>query len=145
LFGGLSEPNLYQYIEEKPPASIEWLETRYDKLEKRRSPSGGELWLNWALRDKTRQDYVGYCQSTVMLGGRASIAYVIFRERWRRGYASEAVERMLRFLRERLGVSVVFATVDLANIRSVRLLRRLGFEVSNADVATDTVFRKNLP
>src|SRR5256885_15929378 len=40
MFAVLSDPAIYEY-ENEPPPSLEWLRSRFTKLESRRSPSGG--------------------------------------------------------------------------------------------------------
>jgi ribosomal-protein-alanine N-acetyltransferase len=42
LFEGLSDPAAYRYIPQTPPASVEALQSRYEKLESRRSPDASE-------------------------------------------------------------------------------------------------------
>ena len=49
MFVVLSDPAIYTY-ENSPPPSVEWLRTRFEKLETRRSADGAELWLNWVVR-----------------------------------------------------------------------------------------------
>ena len=63
----------------------------------------------------------------------ANIAYVLFPSDWGQGYASEAVTEMLDFLAFAKGVTSFIADVDSRNVRSVRLLERLGFTVSKGD------------
>ncbi len=49
MFAVLGDPALYAY-ENEPPPSVEWLRTRFAKLESRRSGDGSEQWLNWVIR-----------------------------------------------------------------------------------------------
>lgn len=53
-----------------------------------------------------------------------------------RGYATEAVLEMMRFLRESLGVTIIRATVDARNEPSIRLAERLGFVATSRSVGT---------
>ena len=54
LFTGLTNPELYTYLEEAPPASKDWLAERFSVLAAG-APSGvGETWLNWVIEDSTR-------------------------------------------------------------------------------------------
>jgi hypothetical protein len=41
MFRVLSDPAIYEY-ENDPPASLEWLRARFERLESRRSPDGRE-------------------------------------------------------------------------------------------------------
>ena len=125
MFAVLSDPAIYEY-ENQPPASVEWLRTRFEKLESRRSADGTEQWLNWVVR-MTGSALIGYVQATVRGDGRASIAYELSSAYWGRGLARRAVDAMLDELVERYGVTTFDAVAKRENVRSIRLLERLGF------------------
>ncbi len=73
MFAVLSDPAIYEY-ENQPPPSLEWLRTRFTKLESRLSANGWEQWLNWVVRLPT-SELIGYVQATVHPNDRAAIAY----------------------------------------------------------------------
>jgi RimJ/RimL family protein N-acetyltransferase len=125
MFAVLSDPAIYAH-ENEPPPSVEWLRARFARLESRRSPRGDEQWLNWVLREP-RGGLVGYVQATVHADGRAAIAYVLSSAHWGRGLARAAIEAMIGELEERHGASRLTAVLKRANLRSLRLLERLGF------------------
>jgi len=136
MFAVLSDPAIYEY-ENTPPASLEWLRERYAKLESRRSPDGGQQWLNWVVRLRTGEP-IGYVQATVFAGGRAAIAYELSSRYWGRGLAREACEAMLSELAARYGVLDAHAVFKQRNHRSLRLLQRLGFAAANgAEIEPD--------
>lgn len=89
LYHLLQDKRIYEYIPASAPASLEYLEQRYQKLETRLSPNGTEVWLNWAVYIKEHQAYAGYIEATV-LPGVAKIAYVLAPQFWKQGYAYEA-------------------------------------------------------
>ena len=125
MFAVLSDPAIYQY-ENEPPASVEWLRERFARLESRRSDDGQQQWLNWVLRLRGA-GLIGYVQATVFPTGVAMIAYVLSSRYWGRGLAREACEAMLAELRAGYGVGGAWAVFKRANLRSLRLLERLGF------------------
>ena len=57
----------------------------------------------------------------------ARIGYSLSRAHWKKGYASEAVSRMLDYLFRDLFLHRVAADCDPENVASFRLLERLGF------------------
>jgi len=57
----------------------------------------------------------------------AVLGYDLLRTHWGRGYMAEAVEALLVYGFGELGFNRVEATVDPLNLRSVKLLVRLGF------------------
>ena len=57
----------------------------------------------------------------------ADLGYAIRRDRWNRGFATEAVAALLSAARIPLGLREVWATVDPANAASCRVMEKLGF------------------
>jgi RimJ/RimL family protein N-acetyltransferase len=130
MFAVLSDPAIYEH-ENEPPASLEWLRDRFAKLETRRSADGKELWLNWVVRLPSAE-LAGFVQATVE-GDRAAIAYVLASAHWGRGIARAAVEAMIAELAARHGVRTLTAELKRENLRSLRLLERLGFSLASPE------------
>jgi RimJ/RimL family protein N-acetyltransferase len=130
MFAVLSDPAIYEY-ENDPPESLEALRERYRRLESRRSADGRELWLNWVVR-LGDGPLIGYVQATVRPGGVAAIAYIFASAYWGRGFASRAVKALIGELGASHGVRELTAVFKRLNVRSRRLLERLGFELSDA-------------
>ena len=127
LYGQLLDGRLYAFIPQDPPASERELEDRYRRLSGRRSPDGGEAWLNWAAREKDAGGYVGILEATVFGDGTAAIAYTVFVPHQRKGFAAEGCKRVLGHLFEDYGVPTVVAEIDTRNDASVALVEALGF------------------
>ena len=125
MFAVLSDPAIYEY-ENEPPPSLEWLRVRFTQLESRRSADGQEQWLNWVIRLPT-SELIGYVQATVDADGRAAIAYELSSAYWGRGLARRAVQAMISELGQRYQVRRLTALFKHNNLRSRRLLERLGF------------------
>ena len=131
MFEVLSDPAIYAH-ENAPPASPEWLQERYRKLEMRQSADGSEQWLNWILR-ALDGSLLGCVQATVEADGQAFVAYELASAHWGQGLAAEAVAAMVEELHERYRVHTLLAVFKRSNLRSRRLLERLGFGVAPAD------------
>lgn len=128
MFFVLSDPAIYEY-ENAPPASVEWLRQRFTKLESRRSLDGTEQWLNWVIRLPSNE-LIGYVQATVVANettASATIAYELSSPHWGNGFASEAVRAMVEELAAHYLVTELSAVLKQQNLRSLRLLERLGF------------------
>jgi ribosomal-protein-alanine N-acetyltransferase len=125
MFAVLSDPAIYEY-ENQPPPSLEWLRARFTRLESRLSADGQEQWLNWVIRLPT-SELVGYVQATLDPNGRAAVAYELSSAYWGRGLAQQAVQAMISELVERYQVRKLTAVFKRKNLRSMRLLKRLGF------------------
>lgn len=137
----LGDPSIYRYLEESPPAQDE-LERRYKAWERRGSPDGQEIWLNWVVR--VQGEATGYVQSTVYRSARADIAYVFGSTWWGKSVAFEACQLMLGELHQHYGVQVARAVTRIDNLRSVRLLTRLGFTPQTDEVPSDDVGEQEL-
>ena len=131
MFVVLSDPAIYEH-ENEPPPSLEWLRARFTKLESRRSSDGQEHWLNWVIRLPT-SELIGYVQSTVRDNGRAAIAYALCSAFWGRGLAHQAVQAMISELVQHYQVRSLSAVLKRQNLRSRRLLERLGFSLATAE------------
>ena len=125
MFEVLSDPAIYTY-ENAPPKSLEWLRTRFEKLETRRSADGREQWLNWVIRLPSSV-LIGYVQATVRGDGSAGIAYELASAHWGMGLARRAVSAMMGELASHYQVTFFTAVAKRDNFRSTRLLERLGF------------------
>jgi RimJ/RimL family protein N-acetyltransferase len=124
LFSVLSDATLYEYTGGVPPASVAELRTRYARLEARHSPDGAELWLNWALSEAASGTSVGWFQATVT-ARYADLAWVVGTSWQRRGYATEAAQALIVWLR-RAGVKVVRARVHPRHVASQRVAANIG-------------------
>ncbi len=131
MFAVLGDPAIYEF-ENEPPPSLEWLRTRFTKLESRLSADGQEQWLNWVIRVPT-SELIGYVQATVRPDGYAAIAYELSSAYWGRGLARQAVQAMIFELVEHYQVRCLSAVLNRGNLRSMRLLERLGFSLASPE------------
>ena len=131
MFAVLSDPAIYEY-ENEPPPSLEWLRSRFTKLESRRSPNGSERWLNWVIRLPS-SELIGYVQATLHPDGRAAIAYELSSAYWGRGLAHRAVQAMIAELLQHYQVCSLSSVLKRENSRSMHLLERLGFSLASPE------------
>lgn len=127
MFALLYDPAIHEH-ENAPPSSLTWLSQRFAWLEARQSTDGQERWLNWVIRLLPSDELAGYVQATIYPDGRAAIAYELASIFWGRGLAQAAVAAMLAELAESYQVQRLTATLKRTNLRSLRLLQRLGFQ-----------------
>jgi RimJ/RimL family protein N-acetyltransferase len=134
MFAVLSDPQIYRYLDDEPPPSVEHLRSVYQRREKRQSPDGSEQWLNWVVWPGGSKP-VGVVQATIISSGAAWIAYVFGSQHWGKGYAHAATSAMMDHLVKVYGVTGFMATVETENARSIRLLERLSFRLATAQEA----------
>lgn len=126
MLAGLSDPALYTFVPQNPPASLDALAARYKRLESRSSPDGAEWWLNWAVR-LTDGDYVGDVQATVDEDNVATLAWTIFVPHQRKGYAKEAALKLREHLIGPFMAEKFNVFLDTRNKASIALVESLGF------------------
>ncbi|MEQ1686212.1 MAG: GNAT family N-acetyltransferase [Burkholderiaceae bacterium] len=126
MFEVLGDPALYRYLDHPAPPSVEHLREVYAGVEKRLSPDGSQVWLNWVVR-RAGEPPLGYVQATLLMNHTAWVGYVFSARHWGRGHATQAGRAMLEHLSIEHGVHRFLASVEAGNLRSIRLLERLGF------------------
>ncbi len=134
MFGVLSDPQIYRYLDYGPPPSVDYLRDVYTRLEGRKSPDGTQLWLNWVVR-RRGVGPMGYVQATVLPSGIAWIAYALSSKHWGRGYARMATHAMIEHLADAYGAARYLASVEAENRRSIGLLQRLSFRFATREEA----------
>ncbi|WP_433057965.1 GNAT family N-acetyltransferase [Dactylosporangium sp. CS-033363] len=88
----------------------------------------GEGWYQWAVETRDGGTMIGDVGVNRHDEGRqAEIGFTLAREHQGRGYAAEAVGRVVHHLLAEEGLHRVHASVDARNAPSARLLERLGF------------------
>lgn len=132
------DPRIYEFFPFDPPASLERLEERFANLEPGISPDGKEVWLNWLMRLKTAEVFVGHLQATVA-GEQALIAYTVFPSHWRKGYAIEGCREMIRHVFEDYDVKQIAALMDTRNAASIALVESLGLKRVGMTPGADTI------
>jgi [ribosomal protein S5]-alanine N-acetyltransferase len=126
LFEVLRDPQLYEFLDESPPKSVQELAEKLARSELRRSPDGKEHWLNWVVRAESGA-IAGYVQATVAESKETNIAYVFSTRFQGQGIASAAVGRMLQTVVAEYQATTLFIVAEAANLPSLRLAKRLGF------------------
>ena len=141
MFVLLSDPAIYAYGN-SAPASLAWLQERFERLASRRSPDCRQRWLNWVIRlpdgdgagngagavaGNAAGAVAGYVQATLDEHGQATVGYELGSAFWGRGLGTQAVAAMIDELGQHYRVTQLRATLHPDNQRSMRLLLRLGF------------------
>jgi RimJ/RimL family protein N-acetyltransferase len=125
LFTGLADPRLYTYVPEEAPTSLDALARRFEHLAAG-CPDHGEVWRNWVMFEGAAP--VGMLQASVYADRHAVIAYMLLYPFWGQGLAAEGVSWMLAELAAHDRAIRAEAYIDTHNERSLRLVRRLGFQ-----------------
>lgn len=142
----LDDPLLHTYIGGEP-LSAENLRAQYTRQSVGRSADGTERWLNWIVRDRGDGHVLGYVQATVtVVNGQscADVAWVIGSRYQRRGYATQAAQLMVDWLRLQ-GVRTITAHVHPEHAASGAVAAHLGLHPTAHVVDGETRWELTLP
>ncbi len=123
----LDDPELHTYIGGEP-ATLDALRATYARQVVGHSADGSERWLNWIVRRRDDGRAVGYVQaSATREEGRstAEVAWVIGTGHQGRGYAGEAAQLAVHWLRAQ-GVGTIVAHVHPDHLASIAVARKVG-------------------
>jgi ribosomal-protein-alanine N-acetyltransferase len=125
IFKGLSHPNVIPYYG-----------VQYKTLEETRVQMVyyGQLWRNgtgawWKITDNKTADKlgaIGYNNYNAQ-HNKCEIGYWLLPQYWGRGIASEALQRLLGYLFDRIGLHRIEALVEVENLASGNVARNAGF------------------
>lgn len=107
-----------------------WLDPMNERLLETDTEEQVRRWVEgaWGVWERETGELVG--DSTLFFAeehGEWELAYGIRRDRWGRGYASEAAQACIRHGFEHLALERIVADVDPENVASVRVLEKVGF------------------
>ena len=126
LFAIFSDPDVMRYWDSGP------LKSRGEArllLEDIREGFRTRRLFQWGIADFASDGAIGTCTIWRVdpVHRRAEIGFALVREHWGKGFATEAVGRLIRFAFEELDLHRLEADADPRNDRSLRVLERLGF------------------
>ena len=85
----------------------------------------------WTVRDRNELVFIGIVDLSESDGVSADLGFMLLRDRWGQGLASEAVLRVIDAAWE-LGLRRLRARIHADNVPSARFLERLGFVLQTA-------------
>jgi RimJ/RimL family protein N-acetyltransferase len=126
----LADPALYTFTGGEPP-SLAGLRDRFARLAVGGSSDGTEIWHNWVVRRIGDGAAVGTVQATIADGApTAEIAWVVGVPWQGLGYASEAAEALVSWLRE-MGITTITAHIHSDHVASAVVASRAGLRPTN--------------
>jgi RimJ/RimL family protein N-acetyltransferase len=108
-----------------------WLDPANSRIHADDTEEQARRWVEdgtWGVWEKATGELVGDCTLFYSEDHHAwEVGYGLLRDRWGRGYATEAVVACLRYGFERLGLDRIVADVDAQNWASMHVLEKCGF------------------
>jgi [ribosomal protein S5]-alanine N-acetyltransferase len=133
LFGIYGDPEVMRYASDKPfpePATVLVMLKSVENL------LAGRKSLEWGIEEKHSAELVGTCglhsfdPSSVC----AEVGCMLARNAWGKGIMQEALQCVLEYAWQTLGLNRLLANIDASNSRSIRLFTALGFKPVNGMV-----------
>ena len=140
LFDLFCEKDLYQYICRDIPESKEWLRKGIERAESLLSDDGKEIWLGWVGKELSTGKPVGVFEITI-INSEAFVAYTVFKPYWKKGFAVEATQTIMEFIKCNYETSRFVIEMDTRNWASIKVAQKLGFEF--VKVQNNVSFVKN--
>ena len=123
------------------PSTLGELRRRYARQATTWSADRDERWLNWIVREVSRDEAIGYVQAGITVDGDALVgrlAWVIGTRHQRRGYAREAAGAMATWLREQ-GARTLVADIHPDHAASIAVARSLGLRAGDDALASGEI------
>jgi RimJ/RimL family protein N-acetyltransferase len=89
-----------------------------------------DSWGLWKILLKENGTYIGYAGLWRFFGElQPQLLYALLEQYAGNGYASEAAQRVLSYAFEKLGFTYLLAAMNIENVQSVNVCKRLGFSL----------------
>jgi len=123
----LSDPEVSRYCPFQPPPEEETREEVQKMIEGRHAEPPQ---YDFAIVLRSTDTLIGLCRLTIRPDElrQGEILYLLNRQYWGHGYATEAVRAVLEFGFEELGLHRVYATCRPANVASSRVMEKVGMQ-----------------
>lgn len=97
----------------------------------------------WAVIEKSSGKIIGSCGFARRDMEEAELGYLFAREKWGKGFATEAASACLKYGFENIGLTKIIALTDIDHVKSQKVLEKIGFAprgVEKTDDGDDLVF-----
>lgn len=127
LYEYANDPDVYKHGMWRPYPSREDCAEDLEDLVKQYDTD--KFWW-WALECKADNKMIGRCDLTDVVPrvGRAEMGYALNKNYWGKGYATEAIQAVLKYAFETMNLNRVAATVLTDNAASIHLLEKVGMQ-----------------
>jgi len=121
-------------------------------LNKEQTKKGIDTWINkiydelgfgiWALIDKESDLLIGHCGfNKLPQNDGVEIAYLLAKDFWRKGLATEISQETLKFGFEKLNLGRIVALAYPQNIPSINIIKKLGMKPKGEKIFFERKFR----
>lgn len=128
IFKEWGDPMVTHYMTDEEP--LKSLDEAEEKLKPLQTPEKMPNFMWWGIESKADRQLIGTCGyfRWDKQHHRAEIGYDLCPDYWGQRLMPEALQALIRFGFEQMGLNRVEATTHTENLRSQRVLARLGFQ-----------------
>ena len=126
MLGLRSDPSVMRYLDKEPMTSMEEAQLMVVKIEESIKNGSG---ISWCMTTHDSDEMIGNAGLWRMIPEhyRAEIGYMLLPQYWGKGYMFEALEAIINYGFNTLGLHSIEANVNPQNAASIGLLKKLGF------------------
>ncbi|MCF4097602.1 GNAT family N-acetyltransferase [Maritalea mediterranea] len=121
-----TDPHVYQYVGDGQPLSPDQVRLWIDRSRKNIETNG---FGTGAIVYKDKDELIGWAGYVQPPEQEIEIIYGLSQEEWGKGLGTEIVQGLVNAARDRYELIPLQATVDPQNSRSIKLLKKIGFEL----------------
>lgn len=130
-----SDPEVVRWTPMRTPPSIE---TSRQRLANQIAANTGEEFFGfWLAENKFDGSFIGWFMIVELQPHSPSLGYMLVQDQWAKGWATEIDSAIIEMVFQNTKSHEILATVDSANIRSQRVLEKLGFEMTGTEQQFD--------
>lgn len=117
--------------DDRPVMLAQWLDPANERATPGATPEQISAWalgVPWGVWERESGELIGDCSLHFDKGfGEWELSYGFRRDRWGRGYATEAARACVRYGFDELGLEKIVADVEPTRPQSMRVLEKSGF------------------
>lgn len=124
VFAYASDPEVTRWMFYGPRSEAETAEYLSSMLTSQRAVPR----TTWEVAIERRSDgrLIGACDLTIEKDGEGDLGYILAREAWGQGFATEAARALVQAGFTQLGLALIYATCDVGNTASAHVLEKAG-------------------
>lgn len=119
------DPSVRRFLLDDQLVDEGWVATEIEESDRRFAETGAGLWSLHHGRDAPMIGFAGF--RPFFDPPRLQLLYGLLPTAWGKGFATEAAEAVCAHGFEALGFTTIEAAIDVPNVRSGRVLERVGF------------------
>lgn len=137
-----SDPEVMKFTPSRIPQTVERTQARLKSLLEQ-EPTYAPLGV-WAVELKDTAEFVGWFMLTKTEFEVPELGFMIVKDKWGKGYATEVARALIDFAMKNLNYSGVAAVTDSDNKKSIHILEKLGFRKINSRTKPDKILGREV-